>query len=178
MNLDPDEQIFADAIEVANIPTLLMVIVQLTGELEWLEAPYTPKRQPGLGDNDSGGLDPRHQREVREAALEAILAWRAGRAVALPEPDEELIVRMLSVSMAETVPSEYGQFTAAQLGQVKFLDHEPVNAPVDFKVLVIGAGMYVTGRGVENAAGVIMPALLEARRNGLVGKFSEWSWFA
>ena len=141
MNLDPDEQIFADAIEVANIPTLLMVIVQLTGELEWLEAPYTPKRQPGLGDNDSGGLDPRHQREVREAALEAILAWRAGRAVALPEPDEELIVRMLSVSMAETVPSEYGQFTAAQLGQVKFLDHEPVNAPADFKVLVIGAGV-------------------------------------
>ena len=141
MNLDPDEQIFADAIEVANIPTLLMVIVQLTGELEWLEAPYTPKRQPGLGDNDSGGLDPQHQREVREAALEAILAWRAGRAVALPEPDEELIVRMLSVSMAETVPSEYGQFTAAQLGQVKFLDHEPVNAPADFKVLVIGAGV-------------------------------------
>lgn len=141
MNLDPDEQIFADAIEVANIPTLLMVIVQLTGELEWLEAPYTPKRQPGLGDNDSGGLDPRHQREVREAALEAILAWRAGRAVALPEPDEELIVRMLSVSMAETVPPEYGQFTAAQLGQVKFLDHEPVNAPADFKVLVIGAGV-------------------------------------
>ena len=141
MNLDPDEQIFADAIEVANIPTLLMVIVQLTGELEWLEAPYTPKRQPGLGDNDSGGLDPQHQREVREAALEAILAWRAGRAVAIPEPDEELIVRMLSVSMAETVPSEYGQFTAAQLGQVKFLDHEPVNAPADFKVLVIGAGV-------------------------------------
>jgi len=141
MNLDPDEQIFADAIEVANIPTLLMVIVQLTGELEWLEAPYTPKRQPGLGDNDSGGLDPRHQREVREAALEAILAWREGRAVALPEPDEELIVRMLSVSMAETVPPEYGQFTAAQLGQVKFLDHEPVNAPADFKVLVIGAGV-------------------------------------
>tara|TARA_B100000809_G_scaffold258573_1_gene301999 strand:- start:2701 stop:4620 length:1920 start_codon:yes stop_codon:yes gene_type:complete len=141
MNLNPDEQIFADAIEVANIPTLLMVIVQLTGELEWLEAPYTPKRQPGLGDNDSGGLDPQHQREVREAALEAILAWRAGRAVAIPEPDEELIVRMLSVSMAETVPSEYGQFTAAQLGQVKFLDHEPVNAPADFKVLVIGAGV-------------------------------------
>jgi 4-hydroxyacetophenone monooxygenase len=141
MKLDTDEQIFADAIEVANIPTLLMVIVQLTGELEWLEAPYTPKRQPGLGDNDSGGLDPRHQREVREAALEAILAWRAGRAVALPEPDEELIVRMLSVSMAETVPAEYGQFTAAQLGQVKLLDHEPVNAPADFKVLVIGAGV-------------------------------------
>ena len=141
MTLSSDEQIFFDAIEVANIPTLLMVLVQLTGELEWLEDPYTPKRQPGLGDNDTGGLEPQHQREVRDAALEAILAWRAGRDVAIPEPNDELIVRMLSVSMAESVPAEYGQFTSAQLGQVKFLDHEPVNAPPDFKVLVVGAGV-------------------------------------
>ena len=68
MTLSSDEQIFFDAIEVANIPTLLMVLVQLTGELEWLEAPYTPKRQPGLGDNDTGGLEPQHQRELRDAA--------------------------------------------------------------------------------------------------------------
>ena len=40
MTLSSDEQIFFDAIEVANIPTLLMVLVQLTGELEWLEDPY------------------------------------------------------------------------------------------------------------------------------------------
>tara|TARA_B100000700_G_scaffold246173_1_gene274964 strand:- start:10524 stop:12443 length:1920 start_codon:yes stop_codon:yes gene_type:complete len=141
MNTKPDEQIFAQAIEVANIPTLLMVLVQLTGELHWLEEPYLPKRQPGLGDNDTGGLEPAHQQEVRESALEAILAWREGRPVALPEPEEDLIVRMLSVSMAEPVPSEYGQFTAAQLGQVKFLDHEPIASPDDFSVLIIGAGV-------------------------------------
>ena len=141
MNTKPDEQIFAQAIAVANIPTLLMVLVQLTGELHWLEEPYLPKRQPGLGDNDTGGLEPDRQQEVREAALEAILAWREGRPIALPEPDEDLIVRMLSVSMAEPVPSEYGQFTAAQLGQVKFLDHEPVASPDDFSVLIIGAGV-------------------------------------
>ena len=50
MNTKPDEQIFAEAIKVANIPTLLMVLVQLTGELHWLDEPYLPKRQPGLGD--------------------------------------------------------------------------------------------------------------------------------
>ena len=141
MTLSPEEQIFSDAIDVANIPTLLMVLVQLTGELHWLEEPYLPKRQPGLGDNDTGGLEPRHQQEVREAALEAILAWRNGRPIALPEPDYDLIVRMLSVSMAESVPTEYGQFTAAQLGQVKFLDHQPISSPPDFNVVVIGAGV-------------------------------------
>ena len=91
MNAKPDEQIFAQAIEVANIPTLLMVLVQLTGELHWLEEPYLPKRQPGLGDNDTGGLAAEHQQEVRESALEAILAWREGRPVALPEPALSLI---------------------------------------------------------------------------------------
>ena len=141
MTLSPEEQIFSDAIEVANIPTLLMVLVQLTGELHWLEEPYLPKRQPGLGDNDTGGLEPRHQQEVRQAALEAILAWRDGRPIALPEPDYDLIVRMLSVSMAESVPTEYGQFTAAQLGQVKFLDHQTISSPPDFNVIVIGAGV-------------------------------------
>ena len=141
MTLSPEEQIFSDAIDVANIPTLLMVLVQLTGELHCLEEPYLPKRQPGLGDNDTGGLEPRHQQEVREAALEAILAWRNGRPIALPEPDYDLIVRMLSVSMAESVPTEYGQFTAAQLGQVKFLDHQAISSPPDFNVIVIGAGV-------------------------------------
>ena len=141
MTLSPEEQIFSDAIDVANIPTLLMVLVQLTGELHWLEEPYLPKRQPGLGDNATGGLEPRHPQEVREAALEAILAWRNGRPIALPEPDYDLIVRMLSVSMAESVPTEYGQFTAAQLGQVKFLDHQPISSPPDFNVIVIGAGV-------------------------------------
>lgn len=136
-----EEKIFEEAINVANIPTLLMVIVQLTGELHWLDAPYAPGRQTGLGDNDSGGLNEEHQTEVREAALEAILAWREGRPLALADPDEELIVRMLSVAMAETVPEEYGQFTAAQLGQVKFLDHDPIETPEGFKVLVIGAGV-------------------------------------
>lgn len=136
-----EEQQFAEAIAVANIPTLLMVLVQLTGETHWLEEPYKPGRQTGMGDNDSGGLDPRHQAEVRDAALEAIVAWKKGRPVAMPEPSTEMLVRMLSVAMSEHVPDEYGEFTGAQLGQIKFLDHEPFNLPEGFKVLIIGAGV-------------------------------------
>jgi len=40
--------------------------------------------------------------------------------------------------------------------------------PLD--VLVVGGGMYVTGRGADGYHGTIMPALLEARRAGLVGR--------
>ncbi len=31
-----------EAVARANIPTLLMVLVQLTGELQWIRAPYRP----------------------------------------------------------------------------------------------------------------------------------------
>src|SRR3954471_4317770 len=94
-----DEQVYAEAVAVANIPTLLMVLVQLTGERRWLEPPYRPARARGMSDNDSGGLPEAIQSEIRDAALEAILAWRAGRPVAIPDPSHDLLVEMLSCAM-------------------------------------------------------------------------------
>jgi len=91
-----DTRRFAEAITTANIPTLLMVLVQLTGDLHWLEEPYRPMRARGMNDNETGGLPEPIQAEVRKAALAAILAWRAGRPVAIPEPSPELRLQMLS----------------------------------------------------------------------------------
>jgi 4-hydroxyacetophenone monooxygenase len=135
-----EEQQFADAVAVANIPTLIMVLVQLTGERHWMEPPYRPQRQQGMGDNDTGQLTPEAQQEVREAALEAILAWRQGRPVAIPDPDPELLVDMLSCAMGERVPPEYGRFIQAQLGE-RPLEVDPIAVPEGFNVLVIGAGV-------------------------------------
>ena len=50
------------------------------------EDPYRPRRARGMGDNDTGRLPEPVQAEIREAALEAILAWRRGRPAAIPEP--------------------------------------------------------------------------------------------
>ena len=85
MILDAVEKLRA-AIAIANIPTLVPVLVQLTGDERWLEEPYKPLRQRGLGDNDDGGLPEDVQREIREAALVAIEAWLDGAPVAIPEP--------------------------------------------------------------------------------------------
>lgn len=57
---------------MANIPTLLMVLVQLTGDLRWLEDPYRPTRGRGMNDNDTGGFPERIQAEIRAAALDSI----------------------------------------------------------------------------------------------------------
>ena len=99
-----EAQRFAEAIAIANIPVLLMVLVQLTGELRWLEEPYEIRRPRGMSDNDGGELAEPIEAEIRAAALEAILAWRAGRPVAIPEPSQELRLKMLSRAMAEEFP--------------------------------------------------------------------------
>jgi 4-hydroxyacetophenone monooxygenase len=136
-----DRAQFAEAVALANIPSLLMTLVQLTGETRWMDDPYRPKRGRGMSDNDSGGLPEARQLEIREAALEAILAWRAGRPVAIPVPSSELLVDMLTCAMGETVPAEYGPMIAAQLGLEVVEEHEPVQVPDGFEVLIIGAGV-------------------------------------
>ena len=132
---------FEQGVAAANIPTLLMVLVQLTGKFEWLEAPYLPVRQRGLDDNDTGGLNEALQREIREAALEAIVAWKSGREIAIADPSRELLIRMLSVASGEPVPDEFAAITSAQLGQTPIIDSTPADVPAGFKVLIIGAGV-------------------------------------
>ena len=138
----PDGAAFADAVAIANVPTLLMVLVQLTGDLKWLDAPYQPERGRGLDDNDTGGLPPAIQDDIRAAALQAILDWRAGKPVALPEPSPDLLARMLTVSMAEDVPENYGENIAAGLGIGPHARQTArLSVPPGFRALIVGAGV-------------------------------------
>ncbi|MBT5753370.1 MAG: NAD(P)/FAD-dependent oxidoreductase, partial [Acidimicrobiaceae bacterium] len=159
-----EEQLYTEAVHVANIPTLLMVLVQLTGEMHWLEEPYRPRRQAGLGDNDTGGLRPEHQQEVREAALEAMTAWRQGRPVALADPDPELLVKMLHVAMDEDIPDLYGPFTKSQLGEQP-VGTAPIDVPEGFNAIVIGAGVSGICAAVHLQAAGIPFEILERNRD-------------
>ncbi len=166
-NTGTDERpLFQAAVEVANIPTLLMVLVQLTGDLGWLEPRYRPSRGQGLDDNDSGGLPEDVQKEVRDASLKAILDWRAGKPVAIPDPDPDLLVKMLSISMGEPVPEEYGEMTKAQLG-LRPVEEEPIDVPEGFRALVIGAGASGMCMAVSLKAAGIPFEMIE--RNAEVG---------
>src|SRR2546427_9890796 len=75
----------AEALPSANIPTLLLLLYQFTGEERWLLPPFTPEASR-WDDNDSGGLLPAMQEEVRSASLEAILAWKRSGQIAKPLP--------------------------------------------------------------------------------------------
>jgi 4-hydroxyacetophenone monooxygenase len=144
-----EERLFADAVAVANVPSLLPMLVQLTGDRRWLEEPYRVTRARGLGDNDTGGLPESVQQEIRDAALDAILAWRAGRPAALEDVSPELGVEMLAWVVAEKVPDEYAPIIQVELPAAQSRVPDPVEVPEGFQVLVIGAGVSGMGAAIR-----------------------------
>lgn len=137
-----------DGIANANIPALLMVLYQMTGEATWLQEPFAPGRSPGLDDNDSGQLPDEVQTQIRTAAEEAIEAWLAGRPLAIERPSNLRLAEMLSVAMTEHVPEEYGDIVAAGMGY----DLEPTAdtaIAADKTAIVIGGGVSGICAGIE-----------------------------
>lgn len=126
-------------VDEANIPALLMVLVQLTGERKYLGSPYAPSRSKGLDDNDSGGLPDEIQAEIRDAAWAAITAWVDGREPVLPRPANAELAAMLAVAMVEAVPAEYGDTIAATMHLDPVPD--PVRSAKTLKAIIIGAGV-------------------------------------
>ncbi|MDV7245129.1 MULTISPECIES: NAD(P)/FAD-dependent oxidoreductase [Rhodococcus] len=134
------------AVSIANVPALLMVVYQMTGDGKWLEQPYRPTRGKGLGDHDSGGLTEEIQEEIRQAAVHAILDFQAGVKPAIEAPTAEQTVRMISVCMGEPVADQYGPMLSLELARraapnAPELALPPVDPPVGFNVIVIGTGV-------------------------------------
>lgn len=130
------------ALGSANIPTLLLVVAHLSGDDRWLREPYRPTRTIALNDNDTGGLPEQRQAEIRQAALELLRDIRDGHRAVPDPPDDNRIIEMLSVSLGEPVPAEYGPAMAEDSGfrPPARLSGPPLHARRP-RVLVIGAGV-------------------------------------
>lgn len=132
------------ALADANIPTLLMVLVHLTGSQHWLDPQYQCTKVRGIDDHDTGGLPPEVQQEVRDAAHAALVAWKSGTAPQLGNASAELIENMLMISIGEAFPAGYSQMAAAGLGADPEFSLEQAGEyalPEGFQVVVIGAGV-------------------------------------
>ncbi|MFF5988326.1 flavin-containing monooxygenase [Prauserella flavalba] len=139
---DVDVEELRSAVGAANIPTLVAVLFQLTGDRSWLEKPYAPERGRGMDDNDSGGLPDEVQDEIRAATVDAVRAWAEGRPPAVPAPTGDDLVELLSVCMGEPVPADFEPMMAETLGFRSAAPKRPERAvPEDFSVVVIGAGI-------------------------------------
>lgn len=147
MNLDRlTEEEIRTAVAIANVPALLMVVFQFTGDEKWLRAPYLPTRGKGLTDHDDGGLPHSVQDEVRNAAVSVILRLQAGDEPAIVMPTDEQTTRMMSVCMGEPVGSEYGPMLSSEIARridpnLPELQMRPIHLPEGYKVVVIGTGV-------------------------------------
>ena len=128
------------ALAHSNIPTLLPVLVQLTGDLSWMREPYLPERVRGLTDDDSGGLSPELQHKVRSAALEAVLAWHAGGEAAIPEPDRGTLHELMSAAIGHEARPEYADIFAADMRIREEGAPDMSFSGIATDVIIVGAG--------------------------------------
>src|SRR5829696_6781914 len=94
-----DDATLREALQSANIPTLLLVLAHLTGDRSWLEAPYTPSRSVATDDNDTAGFPDELQAHIRDEAFAFLRAWRDGRVELAPIPPVEEIAGRVAVSV-------------------------------------------------------------------------------
>lgn len=166
--MDASDEELRAALRDANLPTLLLVLTQFTRDPQWLREPYRPTRTMAMNDNDSAGLPPDRQEEVREAAFRVLRDWRDGRVPTPPPPAEAEITRMLSVALGEEVPDEYATAMAEEAGfrsrpGVEWSCGRPVNADAH-RVLIIGAGLSGIATGVTLSKLGIDFTIVERRR--------------
>jgi 4-hydroxyacetophenone monooxygenase len=132
------------ALKDADIPTLLMVLIQLTGDTNWLSPRFQCRRVKGLTDDDTGGLGENICAEIVAAARGAILRWRSGTVPATVALPHEVLADMMKINTGEQIPAGYGAIIAAGLGQDQAFSlqrRDGFRVPDDFRVLIIGAGI-------------------------------------
>jgi 4-hydroxyacetophenone monooxygenase len=112
--IDIDPALLREALGIADVPTLVALLAEFTGDEKWLAEPFRPKRARGMDSGETGGLPPEVQDEIRLAAYDAIMARREGL-LSPPPADESDLVRLLSAATGEIVPDEYGPLVASAL---------------------------------------------------------------
>jgi 4-hydroxyacetophenone monooxygenase len=160
----PGREALAAAMEAANLPTLVAVLFQLTGDRRWLAEPYRPTRSRGMEDNDLGGFPPDVRAEIRAAAVDAVLDWAAGRPPAVPAPTGDDLVALMGLAVGEPVGPEYEPMAAEDMG---FRAAPPRRVDTDLRVVVIGAGVSGMLAAIKLREAGIEPVVLE--KNADVG---------
>jgi 4-hydroxyacetophenone monooxygenase len=142
-----DEQL-QDALESAHMPTLLAVIMQLSGDTSLMDSPIRPKVNSLELFDQSGGLTPEEEHQVRQKALAVLQSYRTNPRPVPPMPAGEMLVKMMSYVMGDTVPERYAQMLEEDLNvgahDPKDICWERPPSPLrlrSFHVIVIGAGM-------------------------------------
>ncbi|HIG44512.1 MAG TPA: NAD(P)/FAD-dependent oxidoreductase [Gammaproteobacteria bacterium] len=142
---NPDDEL-RDALESANLPTLLAVMSQLSGDDKWISAPYLPAAvPPELFADDSGGFDELMAAEIRAQGFDLLRPF-IDQVVDLPPiPPLEQLNKMMGVSVGEPLSMEYTTMYMEEMGfvnrDVEWREKPTATSLDNFLVTIIGAGM-------------------------------------
>ena len=137
-----DEARVRDALAQADVATLLMVLVHLSGDEAWLDElrPYIK----GPWDY-SVSAPPPLVAAVHDRLVEVLRTLAGDGAVAPAQPSRELLQKMMSVCVGEPVADEYVALALEEMGlSIEALRPPRVPAAAaeqNLRVAVIGAGM-------------------------------------
>jgi 4-hydroxyacetophenone monooxygenase len=170
----PDEATIAQAVADANLPTLLLVLVQLTGDLSLMRGPLRPQR--ASPQKPDGGIGAEDAAQIRARAVEVLQAFFASGAQLPALPAADVLAEMMSFSLGQPISAEYAAMMHEDLqrasGSTRLATPlEPPAALRDFRVLVIGAGMSGILAGIELGRAGIAYTIVE--KNADVGG----TWF-
>jgi 4-hydroxyacetophenone monooxygenase len=132
-----------EAVHSANLPTLMLVMVHLTGDTGWLRGAIKPRR--ATPQQMDGGLSDGEVAQIRERAVAVLRAYRDGDGRLPPPPEPAVLAEMMQFSLGQPIAPEYVPMMLADIGLTSAGRAVPGGQAVPgargFHVLVIGAGM-------------------------------------
>ncbi len=169
-----DDATIERALADVSVPTLMMAMVHLTGDMGWVRGEIRPG-PPGL-NGVQGDLSEADQATVRAAALAAIADYRDRGSTLPPPPSADDVLEMMAVLVGAPVPPDHAEMIFEDLLQRR---HDPggpalASAREDragFHVCVIGCGESGLLAGIRLSPAGIPFTILE--KNAGVGG----TWF-
>lgn len=146
--IDPavTDQEIRTALEAAHVPSLLLALVHLTGDLSLIRGDIQPA--PEFLSDAQDGIPEDAQRRARQLAFNVLVAAREGGHDHPTELDDAALVEMMGYLTGQEVAPEYLEFLIAELamrGEDAYaqpnLENVSRQARQQLKVIVIGAGM-------------------------------------
>ena len=130
------------AVASGNVPTLLAVLVHLTGDPRWMDERFRPTRSRGMDDNRTGGLPAAVQQEIRDAVVDAVQAWHRDGATPLTPLPLDRLATLMDFTTGEMVPPEFAPMMDEIVqGGPRPEPRSPGAPSEEMSVIVVGAGI-------------------------------------
>lgn len=101
-----------------------------------------------LADDPGVIPDLRDRAQIEAAAARLLPAYLSGEKTA-GSPSDEVLQAAMNLAAGMDVPPEYGPMVREQMGFGPRVETPPLNAPADFRVVIIGAGVTGVMAGIK-----------------------------